>query len=281
MTQRSFPEMTSGDVTETRDAVHAYSQVLGDWRASCLPRRKHWWHISVFPSARGLTTGLVQANIDFELELDMNADCLRARVADGPSMSEPLGGRPACELANAVTGFLTDHGIDRKLVPVDKQRKSHNVVASGYSSEVAANLAAVLRAISAAMMDLRARVAGETSPIQLWPHHFDLAMLYLTGEKIPGQDPADEELSDKQINFGFAFGDAYVPEPYFYITAYPFPDGLTDLQLPDGAVWQSEGFTGVVLRYRRLLEEQNPREYLVGLWRDVLSAGKQLMLDDC
>lgn len=281
MAKRSFPKLISGDVTETRHAVHAYAQVLGDWRASCLPRRKHWWHISVYPSARGLTTGLIQANIDFELELDFKADCLLAHVADGPSMSEPLGGRPACELADAVTGFLADHGIDRKLAPLDKQRESHNVVASGYSSEVAANLAAVIRAISAAMADFQAGVPWETSPIQLWPHHFDLAMLCLTGGKIPGQDPSDEELSDKQINFGFAFGDSYVPEPYFYITAYPFPDGLTDLKLPNGAVWQSEGFTGVVLRYSRLLEEQTPREYLIDLWRDVLSAAEQLMLDDC
>ena len=45
--------------------------------------------------------------------------------------------------------------------------------------------------------------------------------------KIPGQDPADEESSDKQMNFGFTFGDEGIPEPYFYITAYPLPDAAS------------------------------------------------------
>ena len=125
----------------------------------------------------------------------------------------------------------------------------------------------------------RASIAEETSPVQLWPHHFDLALLYLPGEKIPGEDPANEELSDKQMNFGFAFGDASIPEPYFYVTAYPFPDGLTAAPLPDGAVWQKEGFSGAVLRYRTLLDENDPQDYLVQFWSGLLAEGKRLMLD--
>ena len=34
-----------------------------------------------------------------------------------------------------------------------------------------------------------------------------LAMIWLAGEKIPGQDPTDEEYSEKQMNFGFSLGD--------------------------------------------------------------------------
>jgi len=277
MTQRSFPDLISDVSAETRDAVHSYTQVLGDWRASCLPRRKHWWHISVYPSTRGLTTGLIHANIDFELELDLQADRLLAHVAGGDTMSEPLGGRPARELASAVAVFLADQGIDPSLVPTDKQRDSHNVTATGYSSDVATNLIAIIRSVSAAMNDFQAKISVETSPIQLWPHHFDLAMLCLPGGKISGQDPADEELSDQQMNFGFLFGDDFLPEPYFYITAYPFPDELADLKLPDGAEWQREGFTGVVLPYRRLLEKPEPGDYLIGLWGALLSAGIKLM----
>ena len=28
------------------------------------------------------------------------------------------------------------------------------------------------------------------------------------------------------MNFGFTFGDENIPQPYFYVTAYPMPDGL-------------------------------------------------------
>jgi len=107
-----------------------------------------------------------------------------------------------------------------------------------------------------------------------------MAMLWLPGEKIPGQDPADEESSDKQMNFGFAFGDAGIPEPYFYTTAYPLPDELPELVLPEGTTWQSEGFSGAVLLYRRLLEEATPQDYLVNLWNILLTAGRQHMLEN-
>jgi hypothetical protein len=182
-------------------------------------------------------------------------------------------------LAGVVGSFLTDQGIDPGLIPEDKKRESHDVTANGYSVNTAESLGTALRSINAAMSSFRAPIAEETSPIQIFPHHFDLAMLWLPGEKIPGQDPADEESSDKQMNFGFVFGDSGIPEPYFYVTAYPLPDTLPGLALPEGTIWQSEGFSGAVLLYRRLLEETNPEEYLVRLWNGLLSAGRQNMLD--
>lgn len=280
MTTHTFPELDAGKIAETRDAVHAYAQVIGDWRTSCLAHRKHWWQIAVHPSARGLTTGMIQtAGMDFELELDLRADRLLAQVAGGGNLSEPLGGRSGRNLAGVVASFMTDQGIDPKLVPEDKKRDNHNVTAAGYSADIADSLCAALRSISGAMAALRAPIAEETSPIHIWPHHFDLAMLWLPGEKIAGQDSANEEISDKQMNFGFAFGDEGIPEPYFYITAYPLPDAMPKLALPDGTIWQDDGFSGAVLLYQRLLEEPNPQEYLVNLWNILLSAGRQHMLD--
>jgi hypothetical protein len=280
MTKHAFPELNADEIAQTRGAVHVYTQVIGDWRTSCLAHRKHWWQITVYPSVRGLTTGMIQAGINFELELDLQADRLLGHVAGGGILSEPLGGRSGRELADIVASFLTEQGIDPALVPEDKKRESHDATAAGYSPDIADRLGKSVRSINAAMAAFRAPIADETSPIQIWPHHFDLAMLWLPGEKIPGQDPADEESSDKQMNFGFSFGDAGIPEPYFYVTAYPLPDALPGMGLPEGTIWQSEGFSGAVLLYRRLLEESNPQEYLVSLWNGLLTAGRQLMLDN-
>lgn len=278
MTTERFPKLNASDIVATRDTVHAYAQVLGDWRTSSLPHRKHWWQITVYPSIRGLTTGMVQAGIDFELELDIAADRLLGRVAGGGELSEPLGGRPAAELAEIVQGFLLDNGIDRKLIPEDKNRENHVRPTPEYSADIAATLADALRSVNAALGEFQASIAEETSPIQIWPHHFDLAMLWLPGEKIPGQDPADEESSDKQMNFGFTFGDDGIPEPYFYVTAYPLPDAFASIALPEGTIWQSEGFSGAVLLYRTLVENENPGSYLVNLWNSLLSTGRQHML---
>jgi len=278
MTTQQFPGLDATAIVDTRDAIHAYAQVLGDWRASCQPRRKHWWQITVYPSIRGLTTGMVQAGIDFQLELDLRTDRLLGQVAGGGELSEPLGGRPATELAEIVESFLLGNGIDREFVPADKKRESHTPATPGYSPEIAATLGNALRSVNAALGEFRAGIREETSPIQIWPHHFDLAMLWLPGEKIPGQDPDDEESSDKQMNFGFTFGDAGIPEPYFYVTAYPLPEAFASLSLPQGTTWRTEGFSGAVLLYRTLIETENPGGYLVSLWNSLLSAGRQHML---
>ena len=87
MTEHAFPELNAREIVETRDAVHVYTQVIGDWRTSCLAHRKHWWQITLYPSVRGLTTGMIHAGIDFELELDLQQDRLLGQVAGGDTFS--------------------------------------------------------------------------------------------------------------------------------------------------------------------------------------------------
>ena len=96
-------------------------------------------------------------------------------------------------------------------------------------------------AIAASLATFRAGIREETSPIQVWPHHFDLSMIWLPGDKVPGEDPDDEESADRQMNFGFTYGDDAVPEPYLYVTAYPRPAWLGERSLPEPAEWHAEG----------------------------------------
>ena len=275
MTTSRFPRLDAAAIGPTLNAVHAYTQVLGDWLGSSLPRRKHWWQLTVKPSIGGVSTGLVQAGIDFELELELGQDRLRGRVSGGEELSETLAGRPARELAGMVQSFLLDNGIDPELIPADKGRERDTQATPNYSVDIAETLGTALRSVNAAMSTFQAGIREETSPVQIWPHHFDLGMLWLPGAKVDGQDPKDEEYSDKSMNFGFTFGDEGIPEPYFYITAYPLPDALPVISLPPGTKWQSEGFNGAVLPYRSLLENAKPADYLLELWNGLLDAGRK------
>ncbi|MGI9288533.1 MAG: DUF5996 family protein [Pseudomonadales bacterium] len=278
MTTQRFPTLDANCIVATRDALHSYAEVLGDWLVSCRPRRKHWWQLSLRPSLTGLTTGMVHAGIDFELQLDLKENLLCGQVAGGGEFGEPLHGQPAAALAQEIKTFFLDNGIDPERVPNVAPRDGEAQATEGYSAEVAQTLASAWRSISAALTDFRAGIPEETSPIQLWPHHFDLAMMWLPGEKILGQDPADEEYSDKQMNFGFTLGDEGIPEPYFYVTAYPLPEAFPSLQLPAGTVWQSEGFSGAVVTWRSLIESSDPHGYLLDLWNSLVSAGRKHML---
>jgi hypothetical protein len=281
MSRRSFPDLDVDEFSTTRDALHAYAGVLGAWASTCRGRRKHWWHASLRPSLNGVTTGVIDASsLDFEIELDLRESKLLACTASGEVLSVELRGQPVNELAGQIQGFLQNAGVSEDLVNA-AATKLTTIEAEfvGYSSEQANKLARALGAVSAALVSFRAGLREETSPIQLWPHHFDLAMLWLPGDKMPDQNPADEEYADKQMNFGFTFGDAGIPEPYFYVTAYPSHDAFSTLELPSGTQWRSDGFTGAVLTYRRLLEETDPSDYLLRLWSELQAFGERHLVN--
>jgi hypothetical protein len=70
-------------------------------------------------------------------------------------------------------------------------------------------------------------------PVLCWPHHFDLATLLTVR---PGTT----------IGCGFSPGDATYPEPYWYVTPYPYPSGATLPPLTHG-IWNTTGWVGAVL----------------------------------
>lgn len=277
MTTNTLPTLNPEVFAGTRDALHAYSRILGGWLGG-REKRKHWWHISLRPSLNGLTTGVVRANVDFELELNLRDSALLARTATGQQWKAVLRGQAPSVISLGVQDFLLSNGVENDLAPPSDKYGSD--IFPNFLPEHARKLASSLTVVAGAMEKFRAGIREETSPIQLWPHHFDLSMLWLPGELIAGQDPSDEEHADKQMNFGFTFGDEGIPEPYFYVTAYPLPEALPAVALPAGTIWQTGGFNGAVLTYAALLETPDPDAYLQELWGTLLTAGRRHLLAD-
>jgi hypothetical protein len=271
MTTDAFPALDTDAIRETRDALHAWSRVVGGWLKQSRAKRKHWWHISLRPSISGLSTGVVRGSVDFEVELDLASSRLRVRTDEREAVEE-LTGQSAAALAAWLEETLTDAGVDASLAPGADVRGDAEF--PGYDAVQAGHLHRAFSSVAAALENLRAGIREETSPIQVWPHHFDLSMIWLPGPKIAGQDPADEEHSDKQMNFGFVFGDAEISEPYLYVTAYPVPEAMPTVELPAGTTWRSEGFSGAVLLYRDLVAMDDPAACLQGVFARLLAAGQ-------
>ncbi len=278
MTEHQFPSLDVAAIANTRDALHDYARVAGAWASGSRKRRKHWWHASLRPSLRGLTTGVIYGPVDFELELDFAGSRFHVRT-DVTTVGTRLTGQASRDVANVIQHTLIPLGIDPGQAP--GEGVIGDTTYPDYSASEANHMFRAIASLVAVFEDLRVGIREETSPIQVWPHHFDLSMVWLPGPKVAGQDPVDEEHADKQMNFGFAFGDEAIPEPYIYVTAYPLPDALPRLKLPAGASWRSEGFNGVVLPYRELVATADPHAYLLELWELLLDAGrKHLAVDD-
>ena len=77
--------------------------------------------------------------------------------------------------------------------------------------------------------------------------------------------------------FGFSTGDETITDSYFYITAYPVPDGLQNLHTSEDARWNTDGFQGGVMMYEALARANSPEEKLLNYFRTFQNEGKKLM----
>jgi hypothetical protein len=282
MFQTQFPPLPLAGWQTTRDIVHGYSKVLGRVRSMLTPRGKHWWHASLRATESGFTTGEIPAperDRDqqdrgfFEVNLDLLQNRLMVTTTWGVWWEMPVSGQPPMIFCNQVQAALETMGIF-----VEFDRSDLEAVDTPYDATSASTYAQALARINAEMNRFKSELPGETSPVQLWPHHFDLALMWLSGRKVPGADPGNEEYADEQMSFGFSTGDEGIPEAYFYATAYPWPGGMSQKSLPPGAQWRLQGWKGALLLYQSLVQADQPEIRLLHFLRASYLAGSSFMI---
>jgi len=87
------------------------------------------------------------------------------------------------------------------------------------------------------------------TPVRCWPHHFDIATLLSIGQ---------ENL--QSIGIGLSPGDSNNPEPYFYVTMWPYPN-IEEISFPEIKVgnWNYEGWVGASLMASEIIKKQGEK----------------------
>ena len=57
----SWPALPYADWEPTKQTLHRYAQIVGKVRMALVPPRNHWWHVSLYVTARGVSTGPMPA----------------------------------------------------------------------------------------------------------------------------------------------------------------------------------------------------------------------------
>ncbi len=255
------------------EPLHHYARALGAIRRALTPLQKHWSHVSLRVNATGLTTTPIPYHdTAFEIALDFTTHSVRITTARGSTWSARLRGQPLSQFWNDLNAALTALHIQP-----NAPKPNYPDATAAYDTARIENYWTALSRIDLLLKQFQGELRGETGPVQFWSHHFDLAMLWFSGRLVPGKDPADAENADEQMNFGFSPGDGGIPEPYFYITAYPAPDGFVNSPLPTGAVWHTQGWNGAVLHYKTLAASADPDALLLDYFRTVQTRGMSLM----
>src|SRR5437879_10313056 len=81
---RGWPELALAEWVETRDTLHLWTQVVGKVRLALEPMINHWWQVTLYVSARGLTTSIMPTgDRGLEIEFDFGDHVLDLRATAG------------------------------------------------------------------------------------------------------------------------------------------------------------------------------------------------------
>lgn len=272
---RKPPTLRLADWLSTRDTIHQYARIIGKVRSFYMPKSKHWWHITLTGNTRGLTTTPFPLNGQIlEIELNFVSHQLSVFSENGWHIAIPFRGNSSLGMSTQIKHMLETQGIK-----LNEQLLSDftDETVMTYDANAADEFRRALNWIDVVFRTFKGRLREETSPVQLFPHHLDLAMNWFSGRLVPGVDPADEESADEQMNFGFVTGDSSINDAYFYATAYPTPDNWGTQDLAQGAYWHTEGWVGAILPYAELVESRDPQALLLEFLQKAQGHGSALM----
>jgi hypothetical protein len=279
----ALPPLSLEEWEDTKETLHRYCQIVGKVRMEYSPYRNHWWHVTLYVTTRGLTTGPIPyGNTTFDISFDLLENRLIVNTSEGGAFSFTLDDLPVAEFYRRLFEGLGSLGIDASInvKPFDLDDE-HTLDANTYNRVCDEGYARryhhVLVQIDQIFKEFAGRFNGKTSPVQLFWHSFDLAVTRVSDKRVSlpeGTDPVTREAySHEVISFGFWPGDRNFREPAFYSYTAPEPEDLTGQSLrPQAASWAPEGGTAL-LTYEEVRKSASPRETLLEFLQSAYEAG--------
>jgi hypothetical protein len=283
----AWPDLPYDSWKPTKETLHRYTQIIGKVRMALTPARNHWWHVTLYVTERGLTTGpMPYDGRDVTVELDLLEHQARVRASDGRRAGFPLSHRPACaDFYTELFGALADVDVSVDIHPEpfdlgDSPALNRDRVNASYDADAIERYWRILAGTQRVFQRFQGSFVGKASPVHLFWHSFDLAYARYSGRLAPlteGTDPVSAEAySHEVIAFGFWPGDERTtPYPAYYSYTAPEPDGLPDQPLGTGeAQWQDTGNGSLaVLPYAAMASATDPEGTLFQFFEAAYLAG--------
>ncbi|WP_420138156.1 DUF5996 family protein [Sphingomonas sp.] len=288
---RTWPDLSSIDLAPTIEVLHLWTQVVGKIRLKMTPWENHGWHVPLYLSARGLTTGLIPAaGHSFTIEFDFIASRLELRATDGAQAEVALQAQSVRDFYEGTMAALADIGINVRIdrmpseipdaVPFHEDTKPR-----AYDPDVAATYWRALVEIGRVFQIFGTRFVGKCSPIHFFWGAFDLAVTRFSGRNAPPHpggapnmpDAVAREAYCKEVSSaGFWPGLEIAAGPSFYSYAYPAPEGFAQAPLAPSAATFDPALGEFLLPYSAVIASADPDEALLQFLESTYAAAADL-----
>ena len=270
MTDERWPALAIEDWADTRATFHLWTQIVGKIRMVSTPAENHWWHVPLYISARGLTTGAIPYGDGvFDLEFDLLAHELVIRRSTGEQRTVPLRAVSVATFYREVTDALLAldievaiHAAPNEVDPAIPfaQDETH----ASYDAESMVLFWRQLVQAQRVLRQFRSGFTGKASPVHLFWGALDLAVTRFSGRIAPEHPGGVPNCPDRVMVEGYSheissagFWPGGGAEGAFYSYAYPVPDGFADAVVPSGAFF-SEQYGEFLLPYEVVRASADP-----------------------
>jgi hypothetical protein len=290
-TSAGWPELPAwSEWSGTLYSLHRWSQVVGKLRMAASPPVSHWWHVPLYVTPRGLTTGSApfQHRL-FSIDFDLVDHRLVVIESGGGSFGQDLEPMSVADFYRRLMDGVRSIGIDLPVYTLPSEVADPipfelDTEPRSYDRAHVEALRLVLIQAQRALEAFKARFAGKVSPVHFFWGGFDLAVTRFSGRRAPlhkGGAPGvgdwvnQEAYSHEVSSAGWWVGDDTSP-PNFYSYMYPEPDGFSSASVqPEAAEWSTR-YGEFVLPYEAVWQAPDPDAMVDAFLTSTYSAGADL-----
>jgi Family of unknown function (DUF5996) len=289
----AWPSLPLAGWSDTKDTLHRWLQIVGKTRLALSPPINHWWHVALYPTARGLTTSPMPYDSSMlEVDLDFIDHNLLVRTGEGVTRTMPLVPCPVADFYREYTSLLESLGIHIRIRSVPSEMEDELPFTEdqrhrSYDPDAVARCWTILSQATRVIQKFRGRFIGKCSPVHVFWGGFDLACTRFSGRRAPrhpGGIPhlpdwiTREAYSHECISAGWWPGNqgGPVPEPAFYAYAYGEPPGFAEARVRPDAAYYSPELKDFILPYEAVRTSSRPDEMLLEFLQTTYEAGADL-----
>ncbi len=274
----AWPALPYEEWQPTAETLHLWTQIAGKIRLKLTPWINHSWHVTLYLTARGLTTSPIPYGPhSFELRFDFLDHHLRILKSDGGERRIELRPQSVAQFYGAVRRGLEELHLPVQidLLPNELEnpiRFDRDETHRAYDPDYANRFWRVLLQSGRVLQQFRSRFCGKCSPVHFFWGSFDLAVTRFSGRAAPPHPGGVPHLSDavtreaysqEVSSVGFWPGNAANPTPLYYAYAYPEPAGFAEAKVRPAAAVYAQALHEFTLPYDAVRRAASPDEALL------------------
>ncbi len=286
----AWPSLPLEAWRETYATLHMWMQVVGKIRLALAPMVCHWWHVTLYVTARGLTTSPIPyGSRVLQIDFDFLNHQVVIETVDGRTRSLALAPRSVADFYMETMSALRSLGVDVSIwtTPVEVEDRTpfeQDHQHAAYDPEYAQRCWRILVQTDRVLKEFRSQFIGKVSPVHFFWGAFDLAVTRFSGRPAP-QHPgapnlarfvAREAYSHEVSSCGFWPGGGVVDKPVFYAYAYPEPEGFRGCPIQPKEAFYSEELREFLLPYDAVRTAESPDQVLLSFLQSTYEAAANL-----